>query len=404
MAAIEERFLAEAMTMARLRHPHLLSIWDYGEEDGVPFYLMEYFSHNLGQLIGETHRSEIPSRVVRTEKALHYIRQTLRGLERLHDAGIIHRDIKPFNIMITDEDAIKIGDFGTSMLYGERLPAPDNLKIGSPFYAAPEQERAPNDVDFSADTYSVAVMLHRMLRGSLPGDDQTAGRWNPGPRVDWTAFFDRALANDPRRRFVSAASMLAAVEALADDWRLRRERSCRATPVETNRPVPAADGTGQRLRLRSRPDKIGLKTARSSFGLDLLWRPLVIAEMHLENDHEGLCVRDDRAGLLWQRGGAPFPLSWKDSLAYIAQLNDKAFAGCRDWRLPTVPELTRLLSDASSQEDFCAASLFDPHQRWLWSADRCTFTSAWLLDLALGFIGRQEMDAHLHVKAVASLL
>jgi serine/threonine-protein kinase len=106
--------------MAGLRHPNIVAIWDFHESEDLTFLVMEYFCNNLGVIIGETYRVEEPSRIVSVDKAIHYTRQTLEGLSRLHQAGIIHRDVKPYNILVTDEDTAKITDFGLSKRAGRR--------------------------------------------------------------------------------------------------------------------------------------------------------------------------------------------------------------------------------------------------------------------------------------------
>lgn len=97
---LREQFLAEAATMAGLQHPNIVAIRDFGEDDGRPFYIMDYFFSNLGRLIGETRRTEEPSRTIRLDLAIELTRQTLSGLACLHHFGIVHRDIKPFNLLI----------------------------------------------------------------------------------------------------------------------------------------------------------------------------------------------------------------------------------------------------------------------------------------------------------------
>ena len=83
----------------------------------------------------------------------------------MHHAGIIHRDIKPYNLLVTDHDTIKICDFGFSKVRGENFSGPPTLKFGSAWYAPPEQEDNPDSVDFSADLYAVGITLYRMLTG-----------------------------------------------------------------------------------------------------------------------------------------------------------------------------------------------------------------------------------------------
>ncbi|MCU0614498.1 MAG: serine/threonine protein kinase, partial [Desulfobacterales bacterium] len=132
-AKLNELFISEAVIMAGLRHANIVDVWDFDEADGNLFYIMDYYCNNLGIIIGETYRTEQPSRVIRLDKAIHYISQILAGLARLHHAGIIHRDIKPFNILVTEQDTIKISDFGLSKLRGETFGGPRNLNVGSPF-------------------------------------------------------------------------------------------------------------------------------------------------------------------------------------------------------------------------------------------------------------------------------
>jgi serine/threonine protein kinase len=140
---VKELFISEAVTMANLRHPNIVGISTFDDSDGKFSYLMDYYCNNLGVMIGESYRTDEPSRVISVDKAIHYTRQTLEGLACLHHAGIIHRDIKPYNILITDQDIAKICDFGLSKRRGELFEGPSNLNVGSPWYAAPEQEEKP---------------------------------------------------------------------------------------------------------------------------------------------------------------------------------------------------------------------------------------------------------------------
>ena len=134
-------FISEARTMSGVNHPNIVAIHDFDWHAEKPFYVMDFFANNLGAMIGESYRTEVPSRRIVVDKALDYTRQTLDGLACLHDAGIYHRDIKPFNLLVTAWDTIRICDFGLSKLRGEAYAGPANLNVGSPYYAAPEQEK-----------------------------------------------------------------------------------------------------------------------------------------------------------------------------------------------------------------------------------------------------------------------
>lgn len=398
MDRIEALFVSEAVTMAGLRHPHLLEILDFDTAGARYFYTMDYYCNNLGAMMGESGRIEAPSRVIPTERALHYVRQTLEGLACLHHAGIVHRDIKPFNILITDQNTVKIGDFGLSKLRGETIGSPQNLKIGSPFYAPPEQETNPDHVDFSADLYSVAVMLYRMLTGRLPRESPApASRVNPDTDENWDRFLFQAMSPRPRDRFSSAGQMLQALDALEADWMIKKERACKF--LDNRQTKPTTNPGPDRVRPRKTPVCISPREAGTFFHLDDLWRPRQYASNRFRalDAHR---ILDQSTGLTWQQAGSPYPLTWKQAKDYITNLNRAKPAGPGTWRLPTVDELMSIVSRPTQGVDLCLESVFDPLQKWLWSADKRSFTAAWYLSMDLGFVSWQDMTGYYYAKGV----
>lgn len=399
MEEIKKRFVAEAKTMASLRHPNIVSIWDFDEDEGRPFLVMEYYCNSLGLIIGETYQIEDPSRALTLDKTVHYLRQILAGLIRLHQAGIIHRDIKPFNILVTDEDTVKISDFAFSKLRGEVWKPPPNVMVGSPCYAAPEQEQEPDGVDVKADIYSVGVMSHRMLTGKFPvGARIRASEFHPDVTEEWDSFLTRAAAPAKRDRFASSGEMLQELEQLAADWQERKEQICAAASprLATNKNRP--DST--RI-LRAQPIKVRPRQARQEFQLDQLWRP----RHYVDNDfkeHGDTTVTDRVTGLLWQQDGSDFPMTWKEAQAYVQQLNSERFAGRSNWRLPTVTELCSLLIETGDAAALCIEPLFSQEKRWLWSADRRSFVAAWYVSVDMGFVSWQDFSCYFFVRAVCS--
>ena len=398
---LEAMFIAEAKTLADLRHPHIVEILDYGQEDIRPYYLMEYYANNLGTMIGETFRTEQPSRRIRIEKALDYTIQTLEGLACLHHAGVIHRDIKPFNLLITDQDRIKICDFGLSKLRGEQYAGPANLKVGSAWYAAPEQEKSPDDVDFRADLYSAGITFYRMLTGTIPeGRYAPVNRFNPTLEDRWDEFIRKAIAADRQNRFSSASEMRSSLEQLANAWEEKKKSLCDfPRPQTTHQSISdAADGPD----LRSRPVKVDTRAARKVFAVDNLWRPMRPAANRFSKTRQGV-VADRSTNLGWQQSGSEFPVSWQQAHAYIEALNHRRYAGIDRWRLPTVDELLSLLSGNPQEEDFCIEPVFDLTQKWLWSCDRRSFTAGWYVSVEHGFVGWQDFTAYYSVRAVHTL-
>jgi serine/threonine protein kinase len=396
---IRKLFVTEAVTMARLRHPNIAEIIDFGESEGRPYYLMSYYFHNLGAWIGETFRSEAPSRIIRIDRCIDCALQVLEGLDCLHHHEIIHRDIKPYNLLLTDDGAVKICDFGLSKLRGEVSDSPSNLKVGTPWYAPPEQEADPENVDFSADLYSAGVTLYRMLTGQLPGDSPVpASHYNPDLDENWDRFLFRSFAAHPSDRFSSATAMKNALLELAEHRNRKLEDTCRIPPGEEESEIPSS--VPDTLPLRSRPVKISPSNAMAHFSLNLLGRPESYCRNDLEPDTES--VYDGATALRWQRSGSEYPMPWHRAHDYVETLNREKNQGRNDWRLPTIAELASLLTPPPRQADFCIEPLFSRHQRWLWSSDRKSFAEAWYVNMELGYVSWMDFSASLDVRAVCS--
>lgn len=394
-------FTEEAIAMAGVRHTNVIDVFDFGEFQGRPYYVMDYYGNNLGAVIGETYITDAPSRVLRIEKVVHYARQMLDGLHRLHAAGIVHRDMKPFNILLTEDDTIKICDFGLSKLRNEKIQVPQSLKVGSPFYAAPEQEADPNQVDHTADLYSVGVMVYRMLTGELPQNPfKPASHLNTRLDPAWDDFLARALSSHPNSRYPDAASMSADLMTLFQRWESDIDATCRLYQPTTGRSSTKPPGALQRPR--STPVRTGTQDARNFFHLNDLCHPEFYSDPIFQRDTKGTTVLDASTGLQWQYSGSDFPQDWPSAISYIEDLNTLEWNGQRDWRLPTVEELLTLLRPSPSGTDYCLAQDFAPDHKRLWSSDRRSFTSAWYVSLELGFVAWQDRTFPNHIKAVRS--
>jgi serine/threonine-protein kinase len=185
------------------------------------------------------------------------------------------------------------------------------------------------------------------------------------------------------------------LEHLERVWQDQRARICRlASPPEGARP-----GVQHPLPMRRAALKIDPRRARADFGADGLWRPATFVQNDLHSPAPGL-LRDDATGLTWQQSGSPYPLTWPEARDYAAALNRRRFAARTGWRLPTAPELMSLLSQTPHREAFCVEPLFDPVQDTLWSADRRSYTAAWFVNVAMGFVAGQDFSARCYVRAV----
>lgn len=205
-----ERFQQEAQALARMGHPNIVTVYDFGEAGGHYFLLMEYIDGlNLRQL--EQSRRLAPA------EALAIVPPICDALQYAHSCGVVHRDIKPENILLDKAGRVKIADFGIAKILSAEPGIPltgAGQRVGTPHYMAPEQIERPADVDHRADIYSLGVVFYEMLTGELP-----LGRFaNPSQKVQIDVRLDevvlKALEKEPELRFQQASEIRSRVETL----------------------------------------------------------------------------------------------------------------------------------------------------------------------------------------------
>jgi serine/threonine protein kinase len=198
-AAFCAGFESEAKAMARLNHPNLIGVYDFGEVNGMLYIVMEFVPGK--SIYHSAYGTALaPSEVIRLISAI------CDGLAHAHENGIIHRDIKPSNILLDLNAQPKIGDFGLARPVERKIEEGEEI-FGTPHYTAPEVVNQPHLVDHRADIFSLGVMLHELLTGKLPANDprpaSTIVRCDP--RLD--AIIRRATQPLPAARYASAAEM-----------------------------------------------------------------------------------------------------------------------------------------------------------------------------------------------------
>ena len=207
-----KRFRGEAVTLARLNHPGIATIYELHRQDDELMMVMEFVrGETLHQLADRTGPLDPP-------QVAHLCIQVLDALTHAHRAGVIHRDLKPANLMVTETGSIKVMDFGISRVLGSEHFTLGRLMMGTPAFMAPEQVTG-QAIDARADLYAVGVVFYRLLTGRLPFLADTAiamaqkqvsdvptplSELRPDLQAWCVAIVDRALAKDPGQRFQSA--------------------------------------------------------------------------------------------------------------------------------------------------------------------------------------------------------
>jgi len=231
-AAFCAGFEAEAKAMARLNHPNLISVYDFGEVAGMLYIIMEYVPGK--SIFHSAHGIAIdPSEVIRLVSGIS------NGLAHAHENGIIHRDIKPSNILLDLNAQPKIGDFGLARPVENKIQEGEEI-FGTPHYTAPEVVSSPHSVGNRADIFSVGVLLHELLTGRLPAEDRRPASVICGcdPRFD--AIIKRASSQIPEARYSSAAEIAQDLQAIAMSAGSRHLRSPSPNiPSSVRKGVPA---------------------------------------------------------------------------------------------------------------------------------------------------------------------
>ncbi len=236
------RFEREAKACAQLKGPHVVQVYDYGFQDGLPYLVMELLQ---GEDLGARLRRK--GRLTVAEAAA-ILTPVCKALRRAHELGIVHRDIKPSNIFLAREEegeVVKVLDFGIAKVVGPAvtgLTTKTGTLLGSPSYMSPEQARG-KQLDHRTDIWSIGVVLFEAITGKLPfpGKDfgdvlveicsaplPVASQVAPhlGPEVD--RFFERTLARDPSQRFQSTSAISEALAELAQGEQGAAERGLAA--------------------------------------------------------------------------------------------------------------------------------------------------------------------------------
>jgi len=223
--AFAARFEKEAQALARLSHPNIVTIHDFGQAGGLYYLLMEFVD-------GVTLRQLLTAGRISPREALAIVPQICDALQFAHDQGIVHRDIKPENILLDRLGRVKVADFGLAKIIGDNegraldtsgLPAGKNADaltlagkvVGTPNYMAPEQVSHPAAVDHRADIYALGVVFYQMLTGELPGQSLEP----PSKKVLIDVRLDevvlRALEKNPEFRYQQASAMKTQMQTIA---------------------------------------------------------------------------------------------------------------------------------------------------------------------------------------------
>lgn len=268
---IRSRFEAEARAAGRLSHPNVVGVFDTDEDEGRPFIVMELLS-------GRTLADESAAGPATEERVREIARQMLSALGASHAEGVLHRDLKPGNVLLAQDGTVKVGDFGVAKMAEGMHLTQAGILLGTPAYLAPERV-AGEPASQATDLYSVGVILYELLAGRKPFDADTplgmmrAIQEDPvpplaelRPDVDpgLSRIIEKAMSKDPATRYASAEQMLADLDGpapaeVADATAVAGVQSMASTRVLEAPAAPEAARTEPTLVSRPAPRRSGLR-------------------------------------------------------------------------------------------------------------------------------------------------
>ena len=210
-----ERFEREARALAKLNHPHVVTVFDSGRTpDGTAYLIMEFVE-------GINLREAIQSMPISADDAVEYISKMAMALQYAHEKGIVHRDIKPENVLLGEDGSLKIVDFGIAKILAGADGPVDNLTrtrqvLGTPHYLAPEHLDAHGQVDHRVDLYSLGVLFYELLTRKLPmGNFEQPSAINPNVSSSIDRIVSKCMQRNPNLRYQTASELHEDLKALA---------------------------------------------------------------------------------------------------------------------------------------------------------------------------------------------
>jgi hypothetical protein len=216
----KDRFEREAQAVARLRHPHILSVFDFGEYMGQPYMVVEYMPN--GSLEERLVQGPLPA-----DQSLAILRPLAEALDYAHSQGIVHRDVKPANVFLDSHMKPVLADFGLAKLHSQQSISVSGSIAGTPLYISPEQAHG-RALTGATDLYSLAIVAYRLVTGHMPFVGSSAmdllyahvheraiapSALNPALNKGVDAVFEKAMAKDPGRRWPTGEAFVEALGA-----------------------------------------------------------------------------------------------------------------------------------------------------------------------------------------------
>jgi serine/threonine protein kinase len=401
-----EQLRNETNNAQKISHPNVIRVYDLIEDKGRYLLVMEYIDgKNLYQVLKDSSDKKL-----KEHEVLQYMIQVSKGLEEIHRRGIVHLDLKPKNLMLTNEGEIKILDFSISKMRDQLMKARSHtLPEGTLPYMAPEQlSDSYGSKNEQTDIWSLGATMYFLLCGKYPFGDDNPNRIinriiNPTEKPSQQNlahvsamtgdFVMKCLQKERTKRYKSMKTVLKElnrIKTYLDENDSETIESTTGDYIETSVSEPEVEPQFPHV-LRFEPCKRlskeeVIKMIKEKGFFDSNWN----RDGEFKNQFElksfpgGQVVIATTVGLMWHPGGTPGYMGLARAGKWLEELNNSSYAGFSDWRIPTLEEAASLLRQRQDNASFYTGAYFSLEQQCIYTGDRIDETRVWLVDFKEG--------------------
>jgi len=386
----------EVNAASKVSHPNVIDVHSLEKWEGLYFIVMEYVEgKTLATLLAENETEKLPEDLV-----MNYMKQVCDGLKEAHKKGVIHLDLKPQNIMVTNDGEIKILDFSISYQITKSMTTltGQNLSAGTLPYMAPEQvSKKFGRVNEQTDIWGLGATMYHLLSGEVPFETENQIKdleEEPYELEGVSAYIEAIVSGcmekDRTKRYKKVSEIFAESSLIAFEKNTKNSQE-----FVSRLPFPFMDISNKQAEFLIKEKNY----SHSSLNINGEF----INNYNQRTIYHDKVIIDEATGLMWHKSGSSYSMSWKNAIEWIKELNKKDYAGLNNWRFPTLDEGASLLENNKNKNGLFIDNLFAKEQKYIWTGDSSGSERMWSIGFLLGVVGWRNIDDSIFVRPVRNM-